>query len=59
MLRYNKEQLETVLQVLIGLELSRTTRAANMQCFHFGKLTVIDKEKHSANIHFTFNVLGV
>jgi hypothetical protein len=33
------------LRQLIGLELSRQTRAANMQCFHFGKLVFLNEKK--------------
>jgi hypothetical protein len=33
-----KKELKKSLQVLMGLELTRTTRAANMQCFQFGNL---------------------
>jgi len=39
------ENINKILLDLVGLPLSRQTRAANMQCFQFGNLTVIDKKK--------------
>lgn len=40
-----KAQIQTALKPLIGLDLSRLTRAANMECFHFGILTVVDDKQ--------------
>jgi hypothetical protein len=36
---------QVALQVLVGLELSRQTRAGSMQCFQFGELIIIDEKK--------------
>jgi len=38
-----KKELKESLQVLVGLKLSRATRAINMQCFQFGRLQPIRK----------------
>jgi hypothetical protein len=38
-----KEQIETHLQQLIGLRLSGSTRAANMECLKFGELHQLEK----------------
>jgi hypothetical protein len=39
------ENINKIVSVLVGLQLSRQTRAGRMQCFQFGKLTVIDDKK--------------
>jgi len=36
-----KEKIELILQDLIGLQLTRTTRAANMECLKFGEQQVV------------------
>ena len=42
--------LDKHLQQLIGLPLTRTTRAANMECLKFGQLLIADKENNQINI---------
>lgn len=39
------ERIHNILSELTGLPLSRQTRAANIQCFQFGKLTIISDKK--------------
>jgi hypothetical protein len=39
------EEINKYLADLVGLQLTRKTRAANMQCFQFGVLTVINDKK--------------
>jgi hypothetical protein len=49
-----KDKITSALSQLIGLDLSRVTRAANMQCFHFGTLTIINEKK--AECEFTIDI---
>ena len=45
-----KEKIQGTLDKLIGLELTRTTRAANMECLKFGQELVTDKDDGLINI---------
>ena len=42
--------IDKPLEQLIGLHLSRTTRAANMECLKFGHLLTDDKGNNQINI---------
>jgi len=44
------EKINKILQDLIGLPLTRTTRAANMECLKFGTLLEADKYGKTVNI---------
>jgi hypothetical protein len=45
-----KEKINRTLEQLIGLELTRTTRAANMECLKFGQQLINDKVHGLLNI---------
>lgn len=45
-----KEKIKTTLEQLIGLELTRTTRAANMECLKFGQQLINDQVDGQLNI---------
>ncbi|GAB2476160.1 hypothetical protein [Algoriphagus taiwanensis] len=45
-----KEKIQRTLDKLIGLELTRTTRAANMECLKFGQELVTDKVDGLINV---------
>ncbi len=45
-----KERIKTTLEKTIGLTLTRTTRAANMECLQFGQHFITDKVDGELNI---------
>ncbi len=45
-----KEKIQKTLDKLVGLELTRSTRAANMECLKFGQEVVADKVDGHVNI---------
>lgn len=45
-----KEDIKAKLEQLVGLRLTRTTRAANMECLKFGPHLIMDKLEGSLNI---------
>jgi hypothetical protein len=45
-----KEEIRKKLAQLIGLQLTRTTRAANMECLKFGQHVIMDKVEGPLNI---------
>ena len=45
-----KERIKTTLEKTIGLTLTRTTRAANMECLKFGQHFITDKVDGELNI---------
>lgn len=45
-----KEQIQKTLDKLLGLELTRTTRAANMECLKFGQEFITDRPDGALDI---------
>ena len=45
-----KEEIEQALQDLIGLQLTKTTKAATMECLQFGQQKVVDKKEELMEI---------